>query len=367
MVETAKLSNIKPQENPILIGHEAAEERFVSAWQSDRLPHSWLITGPKGIGKATLAYRIARFVLASASSVQPAGLFDEDRISDLYIDSDNSVFRHVANSTHADLQTLCRTVHPDTNKPRTSIVVADVRAAGRFMRLTTSADGWRVVIVDSVDEMNLSAANALLKVLEEPPEHTLLMLVSHSPGQLLSTIRSRCCQLKLQKLTDECVSKILALRSPDIPEAERLAIIRLSEGSPGRAFALIEDDGLALYRQLLILISNLPNPPVLEIHAFGDKLARVGAEQKFCTAMELLSYWLGRLARSGAEQGNAPLAIVPEEEGVGARLLAGARVDRLIEVWEKINRLTNETTRLNLDRKQVLLTVFYVLQGVMNP
>ena len=367
MVDTDKSSNFKPQENPILIGHEAAEGRFLSAWQSNRLPHSWLITGPKGIGKATLAYRIARFVLASGSSVQTAELFSKDRKSDLFIDSDNFVFRHVANNTHADLQTLCRTVHPDSNRPRTSIVVADVRAASRFMRLTTSADGWRVVIVDSVDEMNLSAANALLKILEEPPEHTLLLLVSHSPGQLLSTIRSRCCQLKLQNLTDECVSKVLALRSPDIPEAETLAIVRLSEGSPGRAFALIEDDGLEHYRQLIILISNLPNPPVIEIHALGDKLARVGGEQKFRTAMQLLSYWLGRLARSGAEQGNAPLPIVPEEEGVGAWLLASARVDRLIEVWEKINRLTNETMRLNLDRKQVLLTVFYVLQGAMNP
>jgi len=356
---------LTPPENPDLIGHESAEQRFLAVWQSGRLPHGWLITGPRGIGKASFAFRVARFVLSGGGGGKAASLFGDTMPESLFIEPDNPVFRRVASGAHADLITLRRTVNPDTEKLRTSIAVSDVRRAGDFMRLTASEGGWRVVVVDCVDEMNANAANALLKVLEEPPDRALLLLVCHAPGRLLATIRSRCCQLPLKLLANNQVSDLLALQQPDLPEAERYAIAGLADGSPGKALALAEEDGLTLYRELMVLLSHLPRPPAAALHGYGDKLARNGAEEKFRTVTELLGWWLGRLARSGARGEGGPPPIVPEEEGLAARILASSGVDRLIEVWEKTNHLADDTRRLNLDRKQAVLSIFHALQGAM--
>jgi DNA polymerase-3 subunit delta' len=351
---------LAPRQNPELIGHEAAEARFLVAWRSGRLPHGWLITGPRGVGKATLAFRVARFVLAGGGGEPTAGLFGDMPSDSLHVDPDHPVFRRVAAGSHADLMTLQRTVNPETGRLRTVIVVEDVRAAGDFMRLTPSEGGWRVVVVDCTDELNQNAANALLKMLEEPPARALLLLVCHAPGRLLATIRSRCCRLPLKRLPDDAVGGLLARLRPDVVEDDRLAVARLAEGSPGRALQLADEDGLALYRELVGLLGQLPRPPVAALHALGDRLARRGAEEQFRTAAELTAWWIGRLARSGARGGEPP-AIVPEEAGCGARLLAAAGVDRWIEVWEKITRLSERTDRLNLDRKQVVLNMFHEL------
>lgn len=362
---------LEPRENPDLIGHEAAEARFLSAWRSGRLPHGWLISGPRGIGKATLAFRIARFVLADGGSAEPAGLFGDAAPSDapgaegLYVAPDDPVFRRVASGGHGDLVTLQRTINPENGRLRTSIAVEDVRHAGESLRLTASEGGWRVVVVDCVDEMNVNAANALLKILEEPPDRALLLLVSHAPGRLLATIRSRCCRMPLKRLDHDQVGGLLAHQRPDLPEAERHAIAALADGSPGRALALAEEDGLTLYRELMTLMSGLPQPPVSALHAFGDRLARSGAEERFRTATDLLGWWLGRLARAGARGEGGPAPIIPEEEGLAARLLAACGVDRWMEVWEKTHRLADDTGRLNLDRKQCLLSLFHALRSAM--
>ncbi|MDC0033705.1 DNA polymerase III subunit delta' [Alphaproteobacteria bacterium] len=357
---------LKPRENPDLIGHKVAEERFLSAWRSSRLPHGWLVTGPRGIGKATFAFRLARFVLANGRSAKPTNLFDDaEKSKGLYLTPDDPVFRRIASGAHPDLTTLERSINHDTGKLRASIAVSDVRDAGDFMRLTASEGGWRVVVVDSIDEMNVNAANALLKTLEEPPTHALLLLVSHAPGRLLPTIRSRCCQLPLKLLAGDQVSDLLTRQRPDLSEAERHAIASLADGSPGRALALAQEDGLTLYRELMLLLSDLPRPPVGALHGYGDKLARNGAEEKFRATTALLGWWLGRLARSGARGEGGPSPIVPEEEGLAVRMLAAARVEQWMEVWEKVNRLADDTSRLNLDRKQALLSVFYALQSAI--
>lgn len=357
---------LSPRQTPNLIGHEEGEARFLSAWQSGRLPHAWLISGPRGIGKASFAFRAARFALSEGGEAEPAGLFGESAPAvSLQLDPEHPVFRRIASGAHPDLMTLERSVNPDTNKLRSSIAVDDVRKAGDFMRLTASEGGWRVVVVDSADELNTNAANALLKVLEEPPERALLLLVSHAPGRLLPTIRSRCCRMTLKRLSDDAVAELLVARRPDIPADDRVAIARLADGSPGRALSLADNGGLDLYRGIIALMTRLPTPPVPAIHAFGDTLARNGAEETFRTATELMAWWIGRMARSGARGQGEPIPIVPEEAGCGGRLLSAAGVDRWMEVWEKINRLSDQTDRLNLDRKQALLSMFHALQGAM--
>jgi DNA polymerase-3 subunit delta' len=360
-----------PRRNPQLLGHQAAEQRFLTSWRSGRVPHGWLITGPRGIGKATLAFRIARFVLANrqTNADEGPGLFGDEPTpapDTLYIEPEDPVFRRVASSGHSDLITLEREFNPETNRMRSSIPVSRVRKAGDFMRLTPGEGGWRVVVVDSADELNANAANALLKVLEEPPDRAMLLLISHAPGRLLPTIRSRCCRIPLSPPADADVATIIATQRPDLSDSDRISLAALAEGSPGRALALADEDGLSLYRELISLMVDLPKISTAALHAFSDRLARRGAEESFRTASELLGWWIGRLARAGARGEAESLApIVAEEAGCVPHLLAAAGVDRWLEVWEKINSLADQTDRLNLDRKQIVLNMFAAIQGAM--
>src|SRR6266851_3709932 len=195
-----------PRANPDLVGHEGAERELRRLDEVGRLPHAILLSGPRGIGKATLAFRLARFLLAKG--VERAGL-DENGLA---IDPESGVFRRVAAGGHADLLTIERAYDARRRRLRGEIVVEDAREITGFFRLTAAEEGWRVVVVDGAEEMNRSAANALLKVLEEPPRQALLLLVSHSPGRLLPTIRSRCRRFPLAALRGEVVMQLLGRR-----------------------------------------------------------------------------------------------------------------------------------------------------------
>ena len=351
-----------PRKNPDLVGHEWAERRFLDAWASGRLPHAWMITGPKGIGKATLAFRIARFVLAGGGA---AGLFDAIAPESLHLAPDHAVFRRVAAGGHADLMTLERSVDPKTGKMRNVIIVDDVRRTGAFLNLTPAEGGWRVLVVDSADELNASAANALLKMLEEPPARALLLLVSHAPGRLPATVRSRCCRIALKPLVEQQLIPLLARYLPELGDGDRRALARLGEGSVGRALALAEEGGLELYRDVVSLLAALPSVEGAALHAFADRLARRGADEAFRTATGLVGWWLGHMIRDGARGGNWTPAVVPEEEGCAGRLFAAAGLDRWMEVWDKVCRLTAQVEGLNLDRKQVVLNLFTTLAGAV--
>ena len=229
MADERSASNmLTPRENETLIGHEAAEQVLIDAAVSGRLAHAWLLTGPRGIGKATLAYRFARYLLAQGERVEGAAAHP---IS-LALDPSNPVFRRIAAGGHADLRTVERTVNVRTGRMREEIVVDDVRGAGAFLRLTPAEGGWRVVIIDSADELNQSAANAVLKVLEEPPERAVLILVSQSPARLLATIRSRCRRLVLRPLAETEVAGLLEGPCPELSAEERGALAPALRGQP---------------------------------------------------------------------------------------------------------------------------------------
>src|SRR6516162_10232296 len=198
-----------PRANPELIGHESAERELRRLVEADRLPHAILLSGPRGIGKATLAFRFARFLLANRDrSTKMANL------SGLAIDPESGVFRRVAAGGHADLLTIERAFDPRRRRLRSEIVVDDAREITSFFRLTAAEEGWRVVIIDGAEEMNRSAANALLKILEEPPRLALLLLTCHTPGRLLPTIRSRCRRFPLVPLARAVVMQLLRRYRP---------------------------------------------------------------------------------------------------------------------------------------------------------
>lgn len=328
-----------PRETTALFGHRDAEQTLLTAYRSGRIPHAWLIGGAQGIGKATLAYRMARFVLAhsdpAAQAVQGA--------DSLYVDQDHPVARQVANGSHGGLLTLERTAN-EKGTMRTVITVDESRETiGFFGSTAASVGGWRVCVVDTVDELNANASNALLKILEEPPARSLFLLISHAPARVLATIQSRCRKLSLRPLeTDEVVEAAaeaggLTRRDPALGEAADAA-----EGSVARALTLLGGQSLGLHQRTLELLNRLPQLDQRALHALGDALPlndRVGLK----AFVDTIDRWLtGHL--------HAPDA--------GANL---PRLARLAEVWEKINSAARDTESFNLERKPLVFSVFGML------
>jgi DNA polymerase-3 subunit delta' len=349
---------LDPRRTPDLLGHAEAERTILSSWEAGRLPHAWLISGPEGIGKATLAFRLGRFLLAQGG--EGGGLFGAPE--SLAVAPEDPVFQRVASGGHADLMTVRRSINPKTGRERTEIVVDDVRAVSGFLHQTAAEGGWRVVVIDPADDMNANAANAVLKVLEEPPARAVILLIAHNPGRLLPTIRSRCTHLALRALAPDDMAQVLQRIDPDLSEADRQALARLAEGSPGKARALLAAGGLDLYRELVGLLGTVPGLDAKRLHALADKVAPAHKAREFETVMELLAWWLARMVR-GAADGQGLAEIAPREGEIAARLAQAAPLADWLEVWEKVRRLAVRADAVNLDRKQVVLSSFFAIQA----
>src|SRR5471030_1506213 len=261
-----QITAVQPRETTALFGHHDAELALLSAYRSGRIPHAWLIGGAQGIGKATLAYRMARFVLAHRDPLTA----ELQHAETLWVDPSDPVARHVAAGAHGGLLTLERSLN-DKGVKRTVITVDETLETISFFGSTAAVEGWRVCIVDTVDELNANAANALLKILEEPPQQSLFLLVSHAPARVLPTILSRCRKLSLRPLaTDDVVHAAaeaanIAADDPALAEAAIAA-----EGSVARALTLLGGDAVKLYQRTAALLAALPRVDPRELHALGD-------------------------------------------------------------------------------------------------
>jgi DNA polymerase-3 subunit delta' len=329
-----------PRETTSLFGHRDAELALLDAYRSGRIPHAWLIGGAQGIGKATLAYRMARFVLAHRD---PLGL-DVQAAKNLAVEPSHPVTRHVAAGAHGGLLTLERTLN-DKGVMRTVITVDETRETISFFGSTAAVEGWRVCVVDTVDELNANAANALLKVLEEPPRQSLFLLVSHAPARVLPTIQSRCRKLPLRPLAADDVIRAAAeaarisIDDPSLGEAAAAA-----EGSVARALTLLGGDALKLQQRTAALLNTLPRVDPRELHALGDALG--GSDRAVLGAfVDSVDRWIAQRLRADDANANTNLP----------------RLARLAEVWEKINRAARDTAEYNLERKPLVFSVFGLL------
>jgi DNA polymerase-3 subunit delta' len=307
--------------------------------------HAWLVTGPEGVGKATLAYRFARRLLAGAATGPDASLA---------LDPAHPVFRRVAAGSHADMLTIELTYNDKTKRMRTQIAVEDVRRINAFMALTPAEGGWRVVIVDGAEELNASSANALLKILEEPPPRAILLLACAAPGRLLPTIRSRCRRLALAPLSDAPMQRLLAAYLPDLAAAERDRLVIMAEGSPGRALLLAEDEGLAIAAVVDKLLADLPAVTAERGYQIADALGR--SETGFSTFMDLLRAGVAAAVRDQA-RGRAD----PDQQ----RLMALCPLDAWGELWQGLTRLQTETERFALDKRQAIVAGVGMLSGAV--
>lgn len=320
-----------PRRQDRLFGHAEVEADLIAEWRAGRLPHALLIGGAEGIGKATLAYRIARFVLAGGTVPPDRHAFD--------VPENHPVWRQVAALSHPDLFVLRRVPEAGEEKIPTMIPAEMVRKVRGFFGATASAGGWRVCIVDAVDDLNSFGANALLKTLEEPPPRALFLLISHAPGRVLPTIRSRTRAVRLKPLGGAEVLAALDHLRPalELDESALPAAAAASGGSVRRAIVLARGEGMEVRGATLRALGQLPDPRMEELHALGARLQgdRGDGLDLF---LEAVSDWIAEAATSG--------------EGSRARLV------RLGEVWEKVRRSGAEADTFNLDRKALVFRIF---------
>jgi DNA polymerase III subunit delta' len=320
----------------VIVGQDRAVEQFASAWATRKLHHAWLLGGPKGVGKASFARAAARRVLADAGG-PPVELPGIDA------PEDHPIVRLVDAGSHPDMRWLERIENPKAKTPGTlyrNIIVEQVRALGEFMGMTAALSPWRVAVVDTVDDLEPSGANALLKMLEEPPANTLFFLVSHAPGRLLPTIRSRCRRLEFQPLADDAMASILENRT-DLGEAERQKVIAMSFGSAGRALAFAEL-GLAKIEEQALAILRQGDPTNARRSELASDLAKKASAERYAAFLDL-----------------APSLIARE-----ARRLQGESRERALDAYAKARELAVIAPRVSLDPAATVFQLGGILADV---
>ncbi len=331
---------LAPRKNKTLFGHQAAEAAFLEAYKADRLPHAWLIGGRPGVGKATFAWRIARFLAAHPDPRLPA----VQRARDLYVDPDAKAAHLIDSMSAPDIFLLRREWNHQAKPPRhyTEIRVEDARRALHMFHHNAAGGGWRVCIVDPADELNKSSANALLKMVEEPPAKALFLILAHQPGRLLPTIRSRCRKLMLQPLTPADIVRAIEAQGEGFSKfgkAEIEKAAQRADGSVREAIRILARQGAASQRLTEDLLRGLPKIDWGGVQKLIDAVARPTAGNEYDAFVETVFVWLD--------------ARVKEAAGQGPRRLAP-----LAEAWDRIGKSVRETEIYNLDKRALILGVF---------
>jgi DNA polymerase-3 subunit delta' len=317
----------------VIVGQDRAVSQFTEAWATRKLHHAWLLAGPKGVGKASFAYAAARRVLAEAAG-PPTDL------PGLETNGDHPIVKLVEAGSHPDMRHLERLVNEKTGNLARNISVHQIRELGEFLGLTAALSPWRVVIIDTVDELEASGANALLKMLEEPQPNTLFFLVSHAPGRLLPTIRSRCRRLDFTNLDDDAMTSILEART-ELSAAERQRVIAMSGGSAGRALAFAEL-GLAKLEDAALTILRQGDPTNARRSDLASELGKKAAADRYVAFLDL-----------------APSVIARE-----ARKLDGSSRERALDAYAKARELAMLAPRLSLDPAATVFQIGGILAEV---
>jgi DNA polymerase-3 subunit delta' len=305
-----------------LIGHEEAVKQVTVAFQSSRMHHAWLMVGIEGIGKTSLAWHIANHVLSNGKN--PIGKYNpHDRTTKL-----------IQAEAHPDMLVIRRAIDEKTGELRNVIVVDDALKVASFLRKTSTHGGWRVVIIDEAHMMNRNGENAILKILEEPPTHALILITATTPGALLPTIRSRCRVLQLNPLQSAQMKIILARSAPDLTNEEIEDLIALSSGSVGFALKIVQTESLPLINELQDILTALPTLDMPRLHKLADQISRKADAESFEVIRTLLRDRI-RMATLQAVQNDAGRPVV----------------ENCLQTLDKLSTLFTTADKANLDRK----------------
>ena len=318
----------------MIVGQSRAVEQFAAAWAGRKLHHAWLLAGPRGVGKASFARSAARRILADAAGPQSG-------LPGLETSSDHPIVKLVEAGSHPDMRWLERLPREKDEGLARDITIKQIRELGDFMGMTAALSPWRVAVIDSMDELNKEASNALLKMLEEPPPNTIFLLVSHAPGRLLPTIRSRCRLLHFDALDDDAMTSILEGNSPDLNASERKRIISMSFGSAGRALAFAEL-GLAKLEEAAIAILRDGDPTNARRAELAKDLGKKASAERYFAFLEL-----------------APSLIAREARG-----LRGPRLERALDAYAKARDLASVAPRVSLDPAATVFQIGGILADV---
>ena len=319
----------------MIVGQDRAVDQFASAWRRGTLHHAWLIAGQKGVGKATFAREAATRVLADAAGpkVEAPGLSTPE---------DHRIARLVEARSHPDLRWLERLTNDKNNLAR-NITVDQVRRLGDLFDLTPALSPWRAVVIDSIDDLEKSAANALLKMLEEPPANTIFFLVTHAPGRLLPTIRSRCRRLDFQALDDDAMTSVLSSRL-ELSDRVRNGVLAAAGGSVGRALALANLDLVEIEMKALEILRK-GDPTNKRRSDLASELGKRGAGERYSAFLEIL-----------------PSVIARESRG-----LSGASRQRALDAYARTRELVAVAPRLSLDPSATVFQLGGILASVADP
>lgn len=349
-----------PRETLRLFGHDGAQEAFLQAFNGGRLHHAWLITGAKGVGKATLAWRLARFLLAQPQD--QGGMFAPPAPQTLDVPADDPVARRILQMAEPRLFLLRRGANATETALSADIRVDEVRKMKSFFALSAADGGRRVAIIDCADELNTGAANALLKLLEEPPENVTFFVIAHQPHKLLPTIRSRCRELRLSAPAPEDLARALEQAGGMVEPEDIVALGELAQGSVGEAFRLTNQDGLAFYQKMVSLLSRLPRLDRPATLALADAASAKGAEGRFDMMVTLVDLFLARMARAGV------MRQLPHEaaQGEGQLITRWVPDEQAALLWADLAQSLSLRARrgkaVNLDPAALLLDSFLKIE-----
>ncbi len=348
-----------PQQSNFFISHEEVENNILSLWNSGRMPHALIFNGIKGIGKATFAYRLARFILKESGATNSGGLFgDETAPEILDIPSDHTVFSKIASGGHPDLFTVSRPFDEKTGQFKNDIPVDDIRKVAPFLRKTSSDGGWRVVIIDDANLMNRNGQNALLKILEEPPKNALLILVTHGAGGLLPTIRSRCRFIPFNTLNEEALGTLLEKASEmSIMPGDKDVLMAMSEGSAGQAIELMNEGGIEAATILLGALGNISNMTENQIDTLALSYGKSGDKKIIEKFTFIIDWWLDTVINMAVHnETNRQIGVIeiarPKDHGLHS----------LLRLKEDIDNHIRTCLNGNLDKRYMIYKTLRMIQ-----
>jgi DNA polymerase-3 subunit delta' len=356
-----------PKVTETLFGHEVAEQEFLNCYKSGKLHHGWLITGAKGIGKATFAWRMAKFLLSQPiDGNQVNGLFEnssENQTNGVDKNFDKAITTRILAESEPRLVVIRKSFDEKRKTFRSSIRVDEVRKLKTFFSLSVSDGGGRVAIIDSADDLNINAANALLKTLEEPPKNTVFLLISHSPQSLLPTIKSRCRELRLNNLIESDLASALGQINLSSPENDSAIYSLLGSGSVGNSIRLLEHDGANLYRTLLSFLNQLPNLNGLELEKFIGTLSGNKNRSRLELFIELLNMVIARISKAGIVGYNSSDNILNNEKEIFGKLCPNPIIAKK---WAELALIQSENLKhglaVNLDPGSLILDTFFRIE-----